>query len=82
MTTQGWPKDLNNKDRGELTAEKCLTIWNNLLNNPPPANTKCTDLCQYLVTVDEDDQICLFTDQQGNGSNVIQYNTTNGTISL
>lgn len=82
LSTQGWPEATTGTADGTATAAKCLEIWNGLLSGPPPAAvTTCTGSCQYLVQVTAS-PVCQFVDQQGSGTNTIQYNITTGTVSL
>ena len=81
MSTQGWPEATSGTASGTATAAKCLEVWNGILSSPPEAGTTCTGTCQYLVKVTAS-PVCQFVDQQGSGSNTIQYNITTGAVSL
>jgi MSHA pilin protein MshB len=81
MSTQGWPECSSCTANGTTTAAKCLEIWNTLLSKSPQAGTTCTGICQYLVKVTAS-PTCEFVDQQGSGTNKINYNITTGAVSL
>ncbi len=81
MSAQGWPEAASGAANGTATAAKCLEVWNNILSGPPQAGTTCAGACQYLVQVTAS-PVCQFIDQQGTGSNTIQYDITTGAVSL
>ncbi len=75
----GWPEDTQAIGNGVATPDKCLAIWNGILNTPPKADINtCTAPCQYMVSADS--PLCKFQDRQGKGDNIITYNITNGAV--
>lgn len=81
MSTNGWPEATSGTSNNTATAAKCLQVWNGVLQGPPEANTTCTGTCEYAVSVTSS-PVCLFQDQQGSGSNTINYNITTGVVTI
>ena len=80
MSAAGWPA--GGTGASSLSAANCLTLWNSLLQNPPPAATSCTGNCEYAVTSTGTSN-CTFQDQQGaTGANQFTYTLTNGAVSV
>lgn len=81
MSTQGWPEGTGAAANGTATAAKCLEVWNGILSNAPEAGTTCSGTCEFLAQVTAS-PVCQFIDQQGSGSNTIQYNITTGAVNV
>jgi len=81
VTDTGWPEDTSAPTTsGTTTTGGCANLWTGILNNPPEAAASCTGTCEYEVTVGTN--TCIYTDEQGNGTNVITYNVNTGNVSL
>lgn len=82
MSSQGWPEATSGAANGTATAAKCLEVWNGIMSDPPHAAAgSCTGTCEYLAQVTTS-PTCEYIDKQGNGSNTIRYNITNGVVSV
>lgn len=75
----GWPEDTKTIGNGIATPDKCLAIWNGILNAPPKADINtCVAPCQYMVSAET--PLCKYRDRQGRGDNVITYNIITGAV--
>lgn len=87
MSKHGWPESSGLQDSsGAMTANKCLDIWNNLIESPPSANLidKCDEYnCEFAVKVSEKNPAeCMYIDNGGKGFNVIVYDINSGNVTL
>lgn len=93
--TNGYPECIGNPGTGGWCATgatdsrsgdfECAEIWNSLLPGAPPAaaTASCTGTCRYGVThVWAAQEYCVFTDQQGVGTNQIYYYYLTGRVSM
>jgi len=84
MNQYGWPEDTAAPASGTANANKCLNVWNGLLDNPPLASNSATQCaatvgCNYVANI-TGTTTCTYTDGQGTGVNVITYNITTGAV--
>ena len=84
MNNTGWPEGVSNEANGHVTPEKCLEVWNAILQNPPAAAVTCTDGCVYTVTVQQSNSSnrmeCLYTNKHIPNGERIFYDFATGFV--
>lgn len=84
LNNTGWPESVSEKANGHVTPEKCLEVWNAIMQNPPIAGVVCTNKCIYAVTATQSASSnrmeCLYTNRQGVGADSIYYDMATGFV--
>jgi type II secretory pathway pseudopilin PulG len=84
MNNTGWPEGSSNEANGEITPEKCLEVWNAIMQNSPMAGITCTKKCVYAVTVinnpTSNRMECVYTNRQATGEQAIYYDLATGFV--
>lgn len=84
LNNTGWPESVSEKANGHVTPEKCLEVWNAIMQNPPIAGIICTNKCLYTVTTVRDTSSnrmeCLYTNKKMAGEESIFYDMATGFI--
>jgi hypothetical protein len=84
MNNTGWPEAVSENANGHVTPEKCLEIWNIIMQNPPVAGIVCGSKCVYAVTVVQSTSSnrmeCLYTNRRGAADKSIYYDMATGFV--
>lgn len=84
MNNTGWPEATSSSANGHVNPEKCLEVWNAVMENPPIAGVTCKEKCIYAVTVAQavsSNRIeCVYTNRLGGEDNRIYYDMATGFV--
>ncbi|MEZ9461879.1 prepilin-type N-terminal cleavage/methylation domain-containing protein [Vibrio splendidus] len=81
----GYPYELGeNSNNGlatpRVTAERCVNLMANLLQNPPSVSSSATDNPKYLAEIDTNTK-CKYTQQEGK-EHYFEYDITSGSVTV
>ncbi len=77
MSANGWPTSTNGVNTNP-DANRCVQIWNAVMQNPPPAGTGTANV-DYQATVAG--SVCIYTYQPA-GNMSIRYDVSNGAVTV
>jgi type II secretory pathway pseudopilin PulG len=84
LNNTGWPESVSEKANGHVTPEKCLEVWNAVMQNPPIAGVTCTNKCAYIVTAVQSASSnrieCLYMNMKSAAANRVYYDMATGFV--